>query len=91
VLPGPDRLRTLETFKTSRTSELDDRCGVRAVATAAEVTNDAILPSERNAEVINFIARLRERGRSTANPTARLVDVEGNGVDGSFTGTFTAK
>lgn len=47
-----------------------------------------ILPSDEQAEVIDFIERLRSKGRGTAMPTARLVDADGSGVpipDSMFT------
>jgi len=48
----------------------------------------AILPCEEQAEVIDFIERLRIRGRETAMATARIVADDGSGVlipDSMFT------
>ncbi len=53
-----------------------------------EESPGAILPSDEQAEVIDFIERLRSKGRGTAMPTARLVDADGSGVplpDSMFT------
>jgi excisionase family DNA binding protein len=49
---------------------------------------DAILPSDEQAEVIDFIERLRSKGRGATVPTARIVDADGSGVpipDSMFT------
>lgn len=50
-------------------------------AAAAEVTKvEAVLPSDEQAEVIDFIEQLEARGRQSAEPVARIVDRDGNGV-----------
>jgi excisionase family DNA binding protein len=38
------------------------------------------LPSDEQAEVIDFIERLRSKGRDAAMPSARIVDADGAGV-----------
>jgi len=71
-----------ETSKTSIVSEMDRvEEEMNAVTQPNRVTSDAILPSGQNAEIVDFIERLRQRGRDIAAPTARLVDAEGNGAD----------
>jgi len=52
------------------------------MSAATEVTaTGAILPSDEQAEVIDFIERLRAKGRGSAIPTARIVDSDGAGVE----------
>lgn len=50
------------------------------MAQVAEASTGAILPSAEQPEVIDFIDRLRAKGRGAATPTARIVDADGAGV-----------
>ena len=50
------------------------------MAQSAPAVSGAILPSDEQAEVIDFIEKLRARGRDAAEPTARIVDADGVGV-----------
>lgn len=46
----------------------------------AQIASDALLPSDEQAEVIDFIEQLHARGRGAAESTARIVDADGAGV-----------
>lgn len=49
-----------------------------SIGTAAAPS--AVLPSNDQTEVIDFIDRLRDRGSGVSRPTARIVDADGVGV-----------